>query len=302
MKSLCALLLLLLAATKTQMDNTISDITNKAICSDYEEANCARCFNPQSQYSSQLGIFSSLCYECATDKDYYWVNGECVPLPDARTINGWGRTCAECGKGNFWSSANSKCMPCKYEAAHCPSGNCCDEDEDFECTATFTLDTDLKRCECDKGEHFKVYDKCYCNGQQDVYLVIQDDTSITCEKCTNKCPTGCGDYKCGTGFYLDGCDCKPVHYSCQDAKSASEDNCDSCKAPFEFVEISAGIKKCLCPCCTIEGDEKCSDQDEECLDDTQEVLPVDTKPKPNTNYLAYDSKYFSKSQFTQINS
>ena len=264
MQIICALVLLLLASCKTQLDDTIPDISNSKTCADLEEANCARCFNTVTPYTQLIGA-SSLCYECATDKDYYWANGECVELPDVRTINGWGRTCAECGKGNFWSTANKKCMPCKYEAAHCPSGNCCDEDEDFECTATFTLDAGLKWCECDKGDHFKVYDKCYCSGQEDVYLVIQDDQSITCEKCQNRCPTGCEKHDCGTGFYLDGCECKPVHYSCQDAKSASEDNCDTCKTPFEFVEIVPGTKKCLCPCCSIEGDEVCSEQDLVCL-------------------------------------
>ena len=220
MKAIYSLLLLLLAATKTQMDDTISDVTSQKTCADYEQANCARCYEAFNKYISQLGITQSLCYECATNKDYYWSNGACVEVPNARTINGWGRTCAECGKGNFWSSANKKCMPCKYEAAHCPSGNCCDEDEDFECTATFTLDTDLKRCECEKGDHFKVYDKCYCNGQEDVYLVIQDDKPITCEKCQNRCPTGCEKHDCGTGLYLDECKCKPVYHSCLDAKNA----------------------------------------------------------------------------------
>jgi hypothetical protein len=39
----------------------------------------------------------TLYYECAEGK-YYWVNGACTALPDARSINGWGRTCAECVK------------------------------------------------------------------------------------------------------------------------------------------------------------------------------------------------------------
>ena len=118
--------------------------------------------------------------------------------------------------------------------------------------------------------------KCYCNGQEDVYIVINDDKSITCEKCTDKCPTGCQDYNCGTGFYLDGCECKPVHYSCEESKSDSELECEKCKAPFEFVNVAEG-KKCLCPCCSIEGNEQCSAQDEACLNGLNNGTDSDSK-------------------------
>ena len=86
--------MLLLAASETRLDDTIADIVSKSTCSDYEEANCARCFDITSEYAPKIGATNTLCYECAADKDYYWVNGDCVPLPDARSINGWGRTCA----------------------------------------------------------------------------------------------------------------------------------------------------------------------------------------------------------------
>jgi hypothetical protein len=259
------LLLLLIPTIALELNNTIKDITNPEQCDQYGLNHCNRCFDINSEYSPFIEA-TPLCYECSNDGDYYWVAGACVDLPDARTINGWGRTCAECGKGNFWSPTNSKCMPCKYEAAHCPSGKCCDENEDFECTPTFTLNPETKRCECEKGEHFKVFDKCYGNGQEDVYLDTDNDKSIKVKKCVNRCPTGCEKYDCGKGFFLDGCECKPVHYSCQDADSDSEINCRECKAPFEFVEISNNVKKCLCPCCTIESGEICSSPDQECLE------------------------------------
>ena len=115
-----ALLLLQLAAPKLILNDTIADVITQKTCEDYELANCARCFDMGSQYAPQIGA-TSLCYECAEGK-YYWANGACTPLPDARSINGWGRTCAECGKGNFWSALSKHAFHAPSKPRTAPQG------------------------------------------------------------------------------------------------------------------------------------------------------------------------------------
>ena len=251
----------LIALTNTKVYNiTINDITNTATCNGmYEEANCARCFQSDAQ-DAQLIKAQSLCYQCNAGS-FYWNQWECVALPDHRNIPGWGRSCAECGAGNYWSDTAKSCKPCKYEAAKCSNGeSCCNDTVDFACTNTFSLDSNTNRCICSKGDHFKLYDKCYCVGQNDVYMEIDDNTGVvTCKACKDKCNLGCADFTCPNGTYLDGCQCKDVHYTCKTAPNDKEENCTECKLPFEFVTLTDGKKLCMCPCCMVEQNQACVD-------------------------------------------
>lgn len=97
-------------------------------------------------------------------------------------------------------------------------------------------------------------------GLEDVYIAINDRTgAITCEQCKDKCNLGCEEFNCPEGKYLDGCECKPVHYSCKSAPNDKEDSCIECKLPFEFANLPDGRKLCLCPCCSLEQNQVCVD-------------------------------------------
>ena len=258
-KALITIALFVLATAKVY-NTTINDITITKTCSDmYEEANCARCFNANAE-DALLIKAQSLCYQCNIGS-FYWSQGECVALPDHRDIPGWGRSCAECGAENYWSNTAKSCKPCSYEAAKCTTGgSCCNDTVDFACTNTFSLNNASNRCTCSKGDHFKLYDKCYCVGQDNVYMAIDESSkAVTCEACQDKCNSGCENFVCPEGKYLDGCECKLVHYTCKSASNDKEENCTECKSPFEFVNLTDGRRLCMCPCCMVEQNQVCVD-------------------------------------------
>ena len=237
-------------------DQPLKDVEGEEYCKENGQENCQRCFDADTTFN--IGG-SSLCYECVDKKGIFWVEGKCKEVTEVRSIIGWGRTCAACGQGNYWSTKVMSCLPCTYEAAYCINGNCCDENRDYNCTDTFSIDPKTERCSCSKGDLFKIYKKCNCVGQENVYITIEDDQSVKCNKCTDKCNKGCEKYECGTGYYLDGCECKKVHYSCLNGTGPSETECTVCKSPFEFVQLDLNNKVCLCPCCSHEANQACVD-------------------------------------------
>ena len=251
------LLLLSCASAGTVLNETIKDIQSSIECATLGNPNCARCYPQDNIYSAVLN-YGALCYECIHGKEsLYWKNGACTNVPEPREISGWGRSCAVCGSGNYWSTKDGTCKPCRYESAHCKQGfPCCDEERDFHCTDTFVLNPDTQKCECQKGEAFKVYNKCYCTGEENVYLE-KDGSEFLCQKCKDKCNKGCENFECPKGTYLSGCECLPVHYSCASAPSASEWECEECATNFERVDYENGNHQCLCKCCSIEIDKKC---------------------------------------------
>jgi len=209
-----------------------------ALMTDACGTNCDRCW---------LGNDPTYCYQCTPGT--IWVNNKCQTF-EQRTIPGFGRTCAECGMGNYWSTSAKTCKPCRYESAYCIHGfPCCGDDGDNQCTPTFVLVTPTQ-CGCLRGENFRVKDKCVC-PLANTYIGPNGD----CLSCTDKCPIGCSDFVCPVGTFLDGCKCTPCHYSCATcSKGNKETNCDTCKSGFDYV-ATKGL--CLCGCCTIEKDNVC---------------------------------------------
>jgi hypothetical protein len=213
--------------------------------------------------NTDFGTLKVMCYECS--EGHFWDQAQaarCVVIPEKRAISGWGRDCAECGKGNAWSSAEINCISCRYEASKCSSSPCCNPDEDLGCNEHFEL-VDGK-CICKRGDNFKINGDCWC--LEDLTYVAYENEEIVCKQCVNKCPIGCSDFTCPDGTYLDKdnsdpteqCKCKPVHYSCATGSGPLETDCITCNKDDGFIGVTVkGQFYCYCECCLIEADKTC---------------------------------------------
>ena len=238
----------------------INDKNDAAYCKSKGLDNCVRCPDMD---NTDFGTLTVMCYQCADG--YLWDQAhaaKCVAIPEKRTIAGWGRDCAECGNGNAWSTANTNCIACRYEASKCASSPCCTPDTDLNCNKNFELVGG--KCICKRGDNFKINGDCYC--LEDLTYVAYENDAIVCKKCEDKCPIGCADFTCPDGTYLDKnnadpdeqCKCKPVHYSCATGTGPLETDCTTCNTDDGFSFVKLGDKSyCYCSCCLIEADESC---------------------------------------------
>jgi hypothetical protein len=193
---------------------------------------------------------TNFCYQCS--QGYVWENKQCVIFDEAfqKRVPAFGRQCAECGQGNYWSDNQKTCVACKYQSAFCLYASpCCNDTLDIKCTPTFTLIND--QCQCERGSNFIFQNECICPDEN-----TYTDGNGECIQCKDKCKIGCENYECQTGTYLNGCKCTPIHYSCDTADGPYETSCLTCADGFESVLIDS-YHYCLCDCCSIEIDHEC---------------------------------------------
>jgi hypothetical protein len=138
------------------------------------ENNCEKCWDDESM----------TCYSCKEGYIFGFKSSlTCYKPANIRDIKGYGRSCVECGLGNYAdANENYKCKPCPFKCKTCEFVNdgpkCIDCKPAIGETDGYVLNED---CSCTFGDE-KNNKGCYCNNENK--FIDSSDGSQYCLECT----------------------------------------------------------------------------------------------------------------------
>ena len=218
------------------------------------ENNCETCWDDE--YST--------CYSC---KEGYIFGPKspltCYKPSSVRDIKGYGRSCVECGLGNYAdANDNYKCKPCPFKCKTCEfkvdAPVCIDCKPTIGGTDGYVKD-ELNDCTCQYGDE-KSNKGCYCNNEK--MYIDSTDGSQYCKDCTpcTRREKNCKVLKleCPEHFYdplevdssliddpsADIC-CQACDETCETCHGKTQKDCDTCRNDDLYEMVG---EECLCVC------------------------------------------------------